>query len=78
MYNGAVDEDSISNDSPPSPDLQRPSQDVKKDNFKEIQLRFLTFEEKNKRKIIADKIKQQNARKDKSILKWMPCLECCR
>ena len=77
MYSGAVDEDSFIHH--PPPDLQGHAQDVKQaeqDNFKEIQLRFLTFEEKNKRRIDAD-MKQKNAEKKKNILKWIHCLKCC-
>ena len=78
MYSGAVDETSDSHH-PPPPDLQGQAQEVKQakeDNFKEIQLRFLTFEEKNKRRIDAD-MKQKNAKKNKNILKWISCLKCC-
>ena len=76
MYNGAVDEDSDSNH--PSTELQRtPQKEVEQDNFKEIQLRFLTFEEKNKQRIEAD-IKRKNVEEKKNILKWIPCLDCCR
>ena len=78
MYNGAVDDDSDSNH--PTPDLQRTPQkqkEVEQDKFKEIQLRFLTFEEKNKQRIEAD-IKRKNVEEKKNILKWIPCLECCR
>ena len=76
MYNGAVDDDSDSNH--PSTELQRtPQKKVEQDNFKEIQLRFLTFEEKNKQRIEAD-IKRKNVEEKKNILKWIPCLDCCR
>ena len=76
MYNGAVDDDSDSNH--PSTELQRtPQKEVEQDNFKEIQLRFLTFEEKNKQRIEAD-IKRKNVEEKKNILKWIPCLDCCR
>ena len=77
MYSGAEDEDSDSIH--PPPDLQRHTQDIKpveQENFKEIQLRFLTFEEKNKRRIDAD-MKQKNVQKNKNFLKWIPCLKCC-
>ena len=76
MYSGAEDEDRDSIHPPPD---QRHTQDNKpaeQENFKEIQLRFLTFEEKNKRRIDAD-MKQKNVQKNKNILKWIPCLECC-
>ena len=76
MYNGAVDDDSDSNH--PSTELQRtPQKKVEQDNFKEIQLRFLTFEEKNKQRIEAD-LKRKNVEEKKNILKWIPCLDCCR
>ena len=76
MYNGAVDDDSDSNHT--STELQRtPQKKVEQDNFKEIQLRFLTFEEKNKQRIEADK-KQKNVEEKKNKLKWIPCLGCCR
>ena len=76
MYNGAVDDDSDSNH--PSTELQRtPQKEVEQDNFKEIQLRFLTFEEKNKQRIEAD-IKRKNVEEKKNKLKWIPCLDCCR
>ena len=76
MYNGAVDDDSDSNH--PSTELQRtPQKEVEQDNFKEIQLRFLTFEEKNKQRIEAD-LKRKNVEEKKNILKWIPCLDCCR
>ena len=76
MYNGAVDGDSDSNH--PSTELQRtPQKEVEQDNFKEIQLRFLTFEEKNKQRIEAD-LKRKNVEEKKNILKWIPCLDCCR
>lgn len=74
MYNGAVDDE---NDHY-SPELNGHSRKkVEQEDFKEIQLRFLTFEEKNKRRIEAD-IKQKNVQKKKNIIKWIPCLECCR
>ena len=76
MYNGAVDDDSDSNHT--STELQRtPQKEVEQDNFKEIQLRFLTFEEKNKQRIEAD-LKRKNVEEKKNILKWIPCLDCCR
>lgn len=74
MYNGAVDDE---NDHY-SPELNGHSRKkVEQEDFKEIQLRFLTFEEKNKRRIEAD-IKQKIVKKKKNIIKWIPCLECCR
>ena len=78
MYSGVVDENSDSHH-PPPPDLQGHAQYVKQakeDNFKEIQLRFLTFEEKNKRRIDAD-MKQKKTKKNKTIVKWIACLKCC-
>ena len=76
MYNGAVDDENDINHY--SPELNGHSKKkVEQNNFTEIQLRFLTFEEKNKRRIEAD-IKKKNGKKIKNIIKWNPCLECCR
>ena len=76
MYNGAVDDENDINHN--SPELHGHSRKkVEQDNFKEIQLRFLTFEEKNKRRIEAD-IKHKNAKNKKNMIKWIPCLKCYR
>ena len=73
MYNGAGDIESY-NPKEEERHIQRVKEEMQK--FTEVQLRFLTFEEKNKNRIQADKEKRI-AEKNKTIQKYLTSFGCC-